>query len=269
MGLCAAVLLAAGCNKSESPTTPPDDLPPGAQKNELAGTKWKLNGIVDAETGKLTELEPRDCEECYTLTFETEVTLSAFSTTNELCGNYEANYTTNAIRIINFGGTKRGEMGDGKLYWDIPLTVQSFSLQDGELRLYYNDKKEYLSYEPYDITKNELAGTKWECVLEYFGVAFTLSIDPVADLVSVSKSPKEVGVNEGYHQLRDGHLYFLQNDTLYLKKSDGNICFRPDYAFKITRLSEDEMELEYLGILPADPLYVWSYLFNRINLIFE
>jgi len=55
-GICAAVLLAAGCN---------DD------KNVLANTKWKLVGIVNTETGEIKELEPKDCEECYTLTFTT------------------------------------------------------------------------------------------------------------------------------------------------------------------------------------------------------
>ena len=35
----------------------------------LNGTKWKLVGIVDIETGDIRELQPKDCEYCYTLTF--------------------------------------------------------------------------------------------------------------------------------------------------------------------------------------------------------
>jgi len=262
MGLCAAVLLAVGCDKSESPTTPPNDLPPVTQKNELAGTKWKLVGIVDAETGKLTGLEPKDCKECYTLTFDEDI-CTGVTSTNFFMGVYTANSETSSFEMTT-EGTEIGEVYDGYLYVDILRSVQFFSLSTNELRLYYNDGKEYLSYEPYSITKNELAGTKWECVLERFDVAITLSIDPVADLVSVSKSPKEVGVNDEYHQFRDGNLYFLRNNTLFLKKSDGGICFLPDFSFKITRLSEDEMKLEYLGIIPYDPLYINSYLFNRI-----
>ena len=111
--------------------------------------------------------------------------------------------------------------------------------------------------------KKELAGT-WKCVIEHFDVAITLTIDPVTDLVSVSKSPKEKDVNDGYHQFRDGDLYFLQNDTLYLKKSECNDCIHPHYAFEITKLSEDEMKLDFLGPLIAYPPVISNYLFNRI-----
>jgi len=38
----------------------------------LKGTKWKLAGIVDAQTGNLKVLEPQDCDRCYTLEFETD-----------------------------------------------------------------------------------------------------------------------------------------------------------------------------------------------------
>ena len=40
----------------------------------LEGTKWKLTGIVDTKTGKLTELKsvPEDCEDCYKLVFITD-----------------------------------------------------------------------------------------------------------------------------------------------------------------------------------------------------
>lgn len=37
----------------------------------LEGTKWRLVGIVDPRTGILRELEPKDCEKCFTITFET------------------------------------------------------------------------------------------------------------------------------------------------------------------------------------------------------
>jgi len=109
-----------------------------------------------------------------------------------------------------------------------------------------------------------LAGTKWKCVLEHLDVVITLTVDPTTDLVSVSKSPKEMRDNDFYHQFRNGDLYFSQNDTLYLKVSDDNICANPncDY-FKITKFSEDEMGLEYLGILLDYPLYIRNYLFNR------
>ena len=45
----------------------------------LKGTKWKLVGMVDTSTGELKELKPIDCEECYTLTFDTDYTAAAYS----------------------------------------------------------------------------------------------------------------------------------------------------------------------------------------------
>ena len=101
----------------------------------------------------------------------------------------------------------------------------------------------------------------WVCVIEHFDITITLTIDNTT--VGVSKSPKEMGVNDGYHQFRDGDQYFLQNNTLYLTELEGNVCFKPDCTFAITILSENEMELKYMGGLFAYPLYIDNYLFNR------
>jgi len=103
----------------------------------------------------------------------------------------------------------------------------------------------------------------WECVLEHFNTTITLTIDDYTNLVSVSKYPKEVGYNDQFHQFRDRSQYILQNDTLYLKNLDGTVCFRPDCSFAITKLSENEMKLEYYAMLPDHILYVRNYLFNR------
>ena len=53
----------------------------------LKGTKWKLAGIVDTETGDLKELEPKDCDECYTFTFDTDSTAIGWITSNDLIVN--------------------------------------------------------------------------------------------------------------------------------------------------------------------------------------
>jgi len=116
--------------------------------SSLKGTQWKLAGIVDSQTDKLTVLEPADCEECYTLTFDTDSTLSTRSTSNDLTGKYISNNSKYSFHIITFGGTKVGEIGDGNLYV-IPFwnkSIESFSLQKDELLLYYNDKKNYLLF---------------------------------------------------------------------------------------------------------------------------
>ena len=131
--LTAILLISAGCFSCRS--THDDN-----QTLSLEGTSWKLSGIVDIETGALKILEPQDCEECYTLTFEADNTFSAFSSANKLRGNYNAEYKTYIIHVANFGGTKLAERGDGGLWWDIIPSVKSFSLKKDELKLYFNNK---------------------------------------------------------------------------------------------------------------------------------
>ncbi|MDR1654210.1 MAG: hypothetical protein LBS01_11315 [Prevotellaceae bacterium] len=67
--IVAALLLLANCTQSK--TEP--------YLSSLAGTHWKLAGIVNVQTGKLTELAPENCKDCYTLTFETEYRAVAHS----------------------------------------------------------------------------------------------------------------------------------------------------------------------------------------------
>ena len=122
----------------------------------LTGAKWKLSGIVDVKTGELNAFESytidgKYCEKCYTITFKENGTFTGFSTTNEMHGNYLIDYPTHDFKISGLGGTKVGEVGNGYLYWDILRTVQSFDLLESELKLYYNDKDNYLSYKLIDL----------------------------------------------------------------------------------------------------------------------
>jgi hypothetical protein len=117
-------------------------------EESLKGTKWKLVGIVDVETGDLKVLEPKDCTECYTFTFDTDTTFSTYSSFNELGGGYIVDYIEHSFQVTYFGGTKAGESGDGELYvrpfWN--GTVQSFFYKESELRLYYDENRNYLLY---------------------------------------------------------------------------------------------------------------------------
>ena len=116
--------------------------------NNLVGTQWKLAGILDTQTGVLKELEPKDCDRCYTLTFDTDTSFSTYSSSNELGGGYIVDYVKYSYQIIYFGGTKVGEWGDGPLYVD-PFwkrDIQSFSYKENELKLFYNENKNYLLF---------------------------------------------------------------------------------------------------------------------------
>jgi len=153
-GICAAVLLAAGCkNDAEVDGGGGEPVLPTPQET-LVG-KWKLAGIVNAETGEIKELEPKDCEECYTLTIDT---------------NYEAtvrriNYT-HKLNLLDlkpellFDEMLRSEKyeKDGKYYNDVDIfyrvicAVKSYAEMEKELKLisfhpYFGDT--YLLFKPF------------------------------------------------------------------------------------------------------------------------
>jgi len=115
-------------------------------KVNLGGSKWKLIGIVDVQTGDLAELEPKDCDECYTIAFNTDNTFEGRTTSNIIMGNYEIDYSTHNLRFANIGGTEVGEVGEGYKYAEILWKIQSFTTKDTYLNLYYNDNKNYLKY---------------------------------------------------------------------------------------------------------------------------
>ena len=124
----------------------------GALPESLINTKWKLSGIVDAETGTVTELEPKECRDCYTLSFGTDYTAIAhgieyYSVLLDLTNlrDYE---------IPNEWTLYPDEYYNGKVYIEgvefckSVLATTSCTVADNELRLYYGDKTNYLQFEP-------------------------------------------------------------------------------------------------------------------------
>jgi hypothetical protein len=141
-------IFAVGCNNSFlldklDEVTPQNPIDSAAT---FSNTSWKLAGFMNVAAGTLTEAEPKDCEECFTLSFETDSTFTGKSSTNELYGEYALDYQTSTIQIINLGGTKIGETPDGYKYMDSLRAIHSFSITETALKLYYNNGKEYLLY---------------------------------------------------------------------------------------------------------------------------
>ena len=111
-------------------------------ETSLEGTKWKLVGIVDAETKELKEFEPKEWEnddELYRLTFDTDSTLSGKGVCNILYGKYEIDYTVNNIHILMWTSTLAANLFDENLYLESLNNVYYFSVQEKkELHLYFN-----------------------------------------------------------------------------------------------------------------------------------
>jgi hypothetical protein len=122
-----------------------DSLPP----TYLAGTKWKLVGIVSIETGDTTELVPKDCEYCYTLTFETDYTAIPYNVSRSsiFSSDLKLNLTPESLNRnpeLRFDSFLRMEIyeKDGK-YYEIESFrralghIESFTVANDELKFFY------------------------------------------------------------------------------------------------------------------------------------
>jgi hypothetical protein len=110
----------------------------------LEGTKWKLAGVVDVETGVLRDLEPKDCTECYTLTFDTNHTASVHSIIMDVEIDLLNLDPSRPVKKIYFDeGYPDGHGHDFRMaiFW-----AESFTVTLEELKLFYNNKKEYLQF---------------------------------------------------------------------------------------------------------------------------
>jgi hypothetical protein len=115
------------------------------EKDFLTDTKWRLAGFVDTETNTVREAEPIG-DNYYTLTFNKWGKFSGISSSNSFEGKYKINYHRNKINLSMGMGTLSGEFLDGNLYMEILPKVDFFSVQENELKLYYNNKQNYLLY---------------------------------------------------------------------------------------------------------------------------
>ena len=115
----------------------------------LVNTKWKLVGWMNDETGVLTELEPKDCEECYTLTFDTDSTVIAFSIMQSL----KVDVSRHPFRFYT-AVYECEYYKDGEMYCDVDdfrsairgMRLSSFIATSDELKLFY--RRGYFLFKP-------------------------------------------------------------------------------------------------------------------------
>jgi hypothetical protein len=80
------------------------------EKETYTGTTWKLAGYVDS-TGIVRELEPKDCEHCYTIFFDSETEAHGSDD-----GANALSFTFLPERIIK-GGTKIGSTREDGVFF--------------------------------------------------------------------------------------------------------------------------------------------------------
>ena len=154
-----AILCLTGttCKKNESKENNVNE-----ERFSLTNTRWKLIGIVNTETGTLKKLEPKDCETCYTLVFDTDIFEGRSVEVDFFSFWYNVNYTLSIIQFDDIQRPDAEDIYDGEIFLEnimyniCELVVNEdktysyqlvhFELRDTELKLYYNDKKKYLIF---------------------------------------------------------------------------------------------------------------------------
>jgi hypothetical protein len=140
--IAAVLLILAGivsCGKEDNENCSCDN-----GSNELIvleSTGWKLTGITDVETGMIMELEPKDCSNCYTFYFDTECTARGYSVANTILLRLSPQVSMGVATELY-----DSDIGDVQLFYDAIKTVISYTVTNDELKLYYNEGKNYLLY---------------------------------------------------------------------------------------------------------------------------
>jgi hypothetical protein len=133
--LLAMAIAVAGCNSSAE--TNNED----GQPTSLEGTKWKLQGIADVKTGALKVLEPKDCEECYTLTFDTDTTARGLAITNIVFFRLNPFLIQCGTSAIDYDNEH-----EPNYYCNILFSIESYAFDGDKLKFLFNDGKNYLLF---------------------------------------------------------------------------------------------------------------------------
>lgn len=135
---------------------------------EITGTVWKLKGFVEVKTNKLTTVQygyqDTPLNTCYTLTFVAADNALGQSVTNGMNVDFHQHILINTHDIITLQQqpgvlqTLIGESNEASKYTATLSTVTAYQCSNGQLKLYYNDNKEYLLYQ---YLGNENPNNQW------------------------------------------------------------------------------------------------------------
>jgi hypothetical protein len=135
-----ALSMVTSCTDFVTPRQEPDH----SHEQGLTGTKWKLAALVDVQTRESIEPEPKDCNQCYILEFDSDTTAIGKSVLNTL------HFIVTPSNIEMFLTTEIGdsEYGNVILFYEALLTIDTYEYSKDELKIYYDKKNRYLLYKP-------------------------------------------------------------------------------------------------------------------------
>ncbi len=140
--LFSILLLISGCEKvrenrnfTDDPTIP-----------NISGT-WVVVSYEDFVNNSVIEKSDVDSWNGMDviLTFTTD-SLYGRNTTNSVTGNFTLSDRT--INIIRYGGTKLGQPEWGNMFSDVVHILQTFKINENQLRFFYNDNKNSVTLKP-------------------------------------------------------------------------------------------------------------------------
>jgi len=124
-------------------------LKEGSFGQSLAGTSWKLFDVIGDQPNWWTSCYELSiyADKHNTIEFKEDGTITAYSCVNWFDGSYTMITRGDDVfcNIQNFGGTKVGGID---LWWDTHSLIKTFSVQEKELKLFYNDGKNCLLFKP-------------------------------------------------------------------------------------------------------------------------
>ena len=145
-----SIFIATFSSCKDEPVTKIPEVP------SLLNTKWKCLGFFDVEANEFKEQEIPCSWLSFTLFFDTDTTTSGMSCGNAMEWEYHIDYSSLVINFTKFIAypTYVGETEDGERYRGTFRHVQSFSLINEKLKLFYhlpNNESGYLLFRPFDI----------------------------------------------------------------------------------------------------------------------
>jgi len=230
----------------------------GNNEITLSGTSWKLDLIVDNETGMHREPDygvNRYVDGAYTLTFAYDGKVSGSSMLNIIQGDYIADYDAGTLFLDTYSTDMCCEQGDGELYLDVLsggiLTERPFKFKQypQELRIYYNDDKEYFKFNKIE------GGAKEECLGDSCREAeiWTPMDIPVEVMKILDNYISDSAAESG--PLQAQKFGFLSEQVQISDLVVGKPI--PEYMFKHTFLSAYPDTIPFYEIIePADEWYV-------------
>ncbi|GHT65201.1 hypothetical protein AGMMS50239_24440 [Bacteroidia bacterium] len=127
---------------------------------QLKGTQWKLAGYVDVSTGKMTDAEPKDCAQCYTLAFQSDSLGTGKSVGNGIAVDLTLHPFFRVLTEIN-----DRETGNAALFYEAAKTIDMHFWDSEGLKFFYNNRKNYMLYKQVsteDLSENNNKKVKLE-----------------------------------------------------------------------------------------------------------